>query len=81
MDESSMDGLSEQKREALDHLTDAWHDALAAGVEPDIIAHAALFAALADLVTAYGEVEVAQFAAGLAERIGSGEFTVPDSTH
>lgn len=67
----------EQKRAALSFLSDAWSDAIEAGVEPDALAHAALFTALADLVGAYGEAEVARFAAGLSRRIGRGEFTVP----
>ena len=33
-----------QKQEAFQRLNEAWQDALIAGIEPDVVAHAALFA-------------------------------------
>lgn len=71
------DELRLQKREAFARLSAVWQDALGAGIEPDIIAHVALFTALGDLVATYGEAAVADFAERLPERITSGEFTVP----
>ncbi|MGZ5849977.1 MAG: hypothetical protein ACXWJN_05255 [Methyloceanibacter sp.] len=41
-----------------------------------MLANAALFAALADLITAYGEDAVAKMTAGLSRRIQHGEFTL-----
>ena len=68
--------ISEQKRLALSHLTQAWDDAVAQGVESDVIAHAALFTALSDLVLSYGEDAVADLAASLEGRVRNREFTI-----
>ncbi|HEY7689221.1 MAG TPA: hypothetical protein VH835_11030 [Dongiaceae bacterium] len=66
-----------QKREAFARFSAVWQDALGAGIQPDILAHVALFTALGDLVATYGEEAVADFAEALPERIASGEFTIP----
>jgi hypothetical protein len=68
--------VSEQKRLALSYLTQAWGDAVAQGVESDVLAHAALFAALSDLVMSYGEDAVAELAASLEGRVRNREFTL-----
>jgi hypothetical protein len=68
--------VSEQKRLALSYLTQAWGDAVAQGVESDVLAHAALFAALSDLVLSYGEDAVAELAASLEGRVRNREFTL-----
>ena len=68
--------ISEQKRLALCCLTQAWGDAVAQGVDSDVLAHAALFAALSDLVTSYGEDAVAELAASLEGRVRNREFTL-----
>jgi hypothetical protein len=44
-----------QKQEALRYILDAWEEALHDGIEPEMLANAALFAALADLIDVYGE--------------------------
>ena len=71
------DDLGGQKKEAFERLSQAWHDAIGDGIEPDVMAHVALFAALSDLVETYGESAVAEFADRLASRIQGGEFTIP----
>jgi hypothetical protein len=71
------DELRVQKREAFARISAVWQDALGAGIEPDVLAHVALFAALGDLVATYGETAVADFAERLPDRIVSGEFTIP----
>jgi hypothetical protein len=68
--------IAEKKRLALTCLSDAWDEAMAEGVDPDILAQAALFTALADMVAAYGEQAVAEFAAKLPKRIRDFEFSV-----
>jgi hypothetical protein len=68
--------IAEQKRLALCCLTQAWGDAAAQGVDSDVLAHAALFAALSDLVTSYGEDAVAELASSLEGRIRNREFTL-----
>ena len=65
-----------QKQLALRYILDAWEEALHDGIEPEMLANAALFAALADLITVYGEDAVAKMTAGLSRRIQHGEFTL-----
>jgi hypothetical protein len=68
--------IAEKKRLALAFLTEAWDEALAEGVDSEILAHAALFAALSDLVTTYGEEAVANLANSLSGRIRAFEFSL-----
>ena len=65
-----------RKQAALRYILDAWEEALHDGIEPEMLANAALFAALADLVSAYGEDAVAKMTGGLSRRIQHGEFTL-----
>src|SRR5438552_13693163 len=51
----------EQKQAALSYLNEAWAEARHDGVDGDCLAQASLFAALAELVTTYGEDAVAKF--------------------
>ena len=66
----------EQKRAALNYLNEAWAEARHEGVDGDCLAQASLFAALAELVSTYGEDAVAKFAEGLPSRLRNGEFSV-----
>jgi hypothetical protein len=66
----------EQKRVALGYLQEAWAEAQLDGIDGDCLAQACLFAALAELVSTYGEDAAATFAEGLAVRIRNGEFTL-----
>jgi hypothetical protein len=45
-------------------------------VAPELIAYAALFTALSDLVAGFGEEAVANLARGLERRVLVGEFTL-----
>jgi hypothetical protein len=65
-----------QKQAALRYILDAWEEALHDGIEPEMLANAALFAALADLIGVYGEDAVAKMTTGLSRRIYHGEFTL-----
>jgi hypothetical protein len=69
-------GSEARKHEALRYILDAWEEALHEGIEPEMLANAALFAALADLIDVYGEDAVANMASGLSRRIHHGEFTL-----
>jgi len=69
--------IAEKKRAALSYLTTAWDEALEQGIDPEILAHAALFAALSDLIEIYGEEAVSDFVGGLDARVMRGEFTLP----
>ena len=71
----------DQKLRALRVILEAWSDAIDLGLEADAVANAALFAALADLIAAYGEDAVVTMTNGLAERIQLGEFSVPNTRH
>jgi hypothetical protein len=64
------------KGRALALILDAWEQALADGAEPEVIASAAIYAALADMVDRYGAEAVAEFCATLPERARRGEFTL-----
>ncbi len=65
-----------QKQQALRYILDAWEEALHDGIEPEMLANAALFASLADLIGVYGEDAVAKMTTGLSRRIHHGEFTL-----
>jgi hypothetical protein len=67
----------EQKQAALGYLHEAWAEARHDGVDGDCLAQAALFTALSELVTTYGEDATAKYAEGLPARIRNGEFSIP----
>jgi hypothetical protein len=66
----------EQKRLALGYLHDAWTEASHDGIDGDCLAQTALFLALAELTTTYGEEAAARYAENLSARIRNGEFSV-----
>jgi hypothetical protein len=76
-DDTPIDG----RRAALVYLDEAWEEALLDGIAPDCVAHAALFAALKELVLAFGEEATARFAEKLPERIRTGGYTLPSMPH
>ena len=65
-----------QKARALDLVLDAWDKALGEGVEPEVLASVAIYAALVDMVDRFGAENVADFCATLPERVRNGEFTL-----
>lgn len=69
----------QQKKRALDAIISAWEAALADGVDPDLLASTAIFAALADMVDLHGEDAVAAMCQTLADRVRAGEFTLARS--
>jgi len=66
----------EQKRLAFGYLQDAWTEARHEGIEGDCLAQTALFLALAELITTYGEEAAARYAENLSSRIRNGEFSI-----
>jgi hypothetical protein len=66
----------EQKLAALSYLNEAWAEARLDGVDDDAMVQACLFAAIAELVSTYGERATADYADTLSKRIRNGEFTV-----
>jgi hypothetical protein len=69
----------EQKRLALGYLQEAWTEAHHDGVDGDCLAQTALFLALAELISTYGEEAAARYAENLSSRIRNGEFSVERS--
>ncbi len=72
----SAPGEDELKARALDLVLDAWDKGLREGVEPEVLASVAIFAALADMVDRFGEDAVSAFCATLPERVRRGEFSL-----
>lgn len=68
--------IEQQKQTALRHILDAWQDAVIDGIDSDMLATAAIFAALSDMIVSYGEEQVAEMIEALPERIRHGEFTI-----
>jgi hypothetical protein len=70
-------GSEDERRAALAYLSEAWEEALIEGIDGDCLAQVALFTALHELVSTYGEDATARFAEGLSKRISGGEFSLP----
>ncbi|MBY6241772.1 hypothetical protein [Methylosinus sp. Sm6] len=68
-------GGYDQRQAALSYVAEAFAEAMLAGIESDSFAHAALSAALHELVSTYGEEEVAMFVERLPKRLRNGEFS------
>ena len=66
---------------ALSLILAAWDEGTESGVAPEQMAYAALFAALSDLVSLFGEEAVMKLARGLEPRIERGEFSLWRSVH
>ena len=62
-------------QDALLYVLEVWESGIAEGFERDHLANAAIFTALSDLVSHYGEDAVSLLAEQLSERIKRGEFT------
>lgn len=67
---------SEAKARALDLVLDAWDKALSEGVEAEVLASVAIYAALVDMTDRFGAEPVAEFCASLPDRVRRGEFTL-----
>ncbi len=65
---------------ALSLILEAWDEGADQGIAPEMMAYAALFTALTDLVSAFGEDAVANLARGLDARVRQGEFTMGGTT-
>lgn len=65
---------------ALSLILAAWDEGTETGVAPELMAYAALFTALTDLVALFGEEAVVTLTRGLERRIQLGEFTLQRTT-
>lgn len=61
--------------DALRLMVSAWEEGTDAGISPEVMAFAALYTGLADLIAALGEDRVARLMERLAARVRDGEFS------
>lgn len=80
MDASQLATNDDDTLKALGLILEAWDEGAESGVAPELMAYAAIYAALTDLVAAFGEESVAEMALGLARRVNAGEFTLQSRT-
>ncbi|MCB1513846.1 MAG: hypothetical protein KDJ18_03330 [Hyphomicrobiaceae bacterium] len=73
---NEFDTHSEESLQALRLILAAWDEGEETGVAPEMMAYAALFTALSDLIDIYGEDAVAKMAGSLEMRVRRGEFTM-----
>jgi hypothetical protein len=62
--------------QALNYILEAWEEGTESGIAPELMAYAALYTALTDLVAAYGEESVISLVNSLVGRVQKGEFTL-----
>ena len=72
---------SDDSLKALNFILNAWEEAAQNGIAPETMAYAALYAALTDLVGAFGEGAVINLIGELGPRVEQGEFTLNRSRH
>ncbi|MEQ8825060.1 MAG: hypothetical protein RIC14_11865 [Filomicrobium sp.] len=63
---------------ALDLIQAAWERGEESGVPQELMAYAAVFSGMRDLVSIFGERAAAAMAKNLEERIQQGEFSKPN---
>ena len=71
----------EQRLTAVENHSEAWAEGLSAGIEPEIIAEAALTTALGELLRASGEPATLALIERMRDRVIAGEFAPEQSRH
>jgi hypothetical protein len=71
----------EQRLTAVENHSEAWAEGLSAGIEPEIIAEAALTTALEELLRASGETATLALIERMRDRVVAGEFAPEQSRH
>ena len=71
---------SDDSLRALQFILEAWEEGADQGIAPELMAYAALYTALTDLVGSFGEDHVSTLVDGLRNRILGGEFTMSPRT-
>ena len=64
------------RMKALNYILEAWEEGTGSGIAPELMAYAALYTALTDLVASFGEESVVTLVNGLVPRVQKGEFTL-----
>ena len=72
---------SDESLKALDCILEAWEEGTESGIAPELMAYAALYTALTDLVASFGEESVVSLVASLGPRVQKGEFTIYRARH
>lgn len=67
--------VHEKRQAALEYQNEAWADGMADGIEPEIIADAAIALAIRETVRIHGEDAAEALLTDLRERIHAGEFS------
>ncbi len=67
--------VQEKMQVALEYQNEAWADGMADGIEPEIIADAALALAMRETIRIHGEEGAEAMLADLRERMLAGEFS------
>jgi hypothetical protein len=67
---------SNESLKALDCILEAWEEGTESGIARELMAYAALYTALTDLVAVFGEESVKSLVTGLVQRVEKGEFTL-----
>jgi hypothetical protein len=67
---------SNESQKALDCILQAWEEGTESGIARELMAYAALYTALTDLVAVFGEGPVMSLVDGLVHRVEKGEFTL-----
>lgn len=75
-----LENSSDDSLKALQFILEAWEEGADQGIAPELLAYAAIYTALTDLVGSYGEDHVSTLVDGLRNRIMGGEFTVGGRT-
>lgn len=78
---STSEASRDESLRALEVILKAWEGGTDDDIAPELIAYAAMFTALIELVVTFGEEHVATLAETLAVRIRKGEFSVPKQLH
>ena len=67
--------VHEKMQAAWDYQTEAWADGRADGIEPEIIAEAAIAFAMSETIRLHGEDGAEALLSALKERLQAGEFS------
>lgn len=80
---SDIDALvrEEKRLTAVESHNEAWAEGLSAGIEPEIIAEAALETAFAEILRANGETAALALLDGMREKVISGAFDPDQLRH
>jgi hypothetical protein len=67
---------ADERVKALNFILEAWEEGTESGIAPELMAYAAIYTALTDLVASFGEDSVVSLISGLGPRVQKGEFTL-----